>query len=140
MLNSRPVCASADLSDVDGHWDSDDDGASSSSEDGGDAPAESRQLPGSTELSQEELAAAERFFEMRYGLAAPEPVTGRDDQADVSQAPARPGPVPVHVLPLFAVLDRSEQAKVFEDPPSGHRMIVVATNVAETSLTIPGIR
>jgi ATP-dependent RNA helicase DHX37/DHR1 len=29
---------------------------------------------------------------------------------------------------------------VFEPPPPGSRLVVVATNVAETSLTIPGIR
>ncbi|CAG8736525.1 13273_t:CDS:2, partial [Acaulospora colombiana] len=32
------------------------------------------------------------------------------------------------------------QMKVFETPPEGSRLVVVATNVAETSLTIPGIR
>lgn len=30
--------------------------------------------------------------------------------------------------------------KVFQPPPEGTRLVVVATNVAETSLTIPGIR
>jgi HrpA-like RNA helicase len=30
--------------------------------------------------------------------------------------------------------------KVFREPPAGKRLIVIATNVAETSLTIPGIR
>lgn len=30
--------------------------------------------------------------------------------------------------------------KVFAEPPEGHRLVVVATNVAETSLTIPGIK
>lgn len=30
--------------------------------------------------------------------------------------------------------------RVFEPPPDGHRLVVVSTNVAETSLTIPGIR
>jgi len=44
----------------------------------------------------------------------------------------------VHVLPLYANLPRSAQARVFEAPPAGSRLIVVATNVAETSLTIPG--
>lgn len=44
----------------------------------------------------------------------------------------------VHVLPLYANLPRSAQARVFETPPAGSRLIVVATNVAETSLTIPG--
>jgi ATP-dependent helicase HrpA len=42
------------------------------------------------------------------------------------------------VLPLFARLPTAEQQKVFE-PHTGRR-IVLATNVAETSLTVPGIR
>jgi ATP-dependent helicase HrpA len=41
------------------------------------------------------------------------------------------------VLPLFARLTAAEQARVFQRAPG--RKIVVATNVAETSLTIPGI-
>ncbi len=49
------------------------------------------------------------------------------------------GPGPVHVLPLYANLPRSAQARVFAAVPPGHRLIVVATNVAETSLTIPGV-
>ncbi len=44
----------------------------------------------------------------------------------------------VEVLPLLARLSAAEQAKVFE--PHGRRRIVLATNVAETSLTVPGIR
>ncbi len=42
------------------------------------------------------------------------------------------------VLPLYARLPTAEQQKVFE-PHTGRR-IVLATNVAETSLTVPGIR
>jgi ATP-dependent helicase HrpA len=42
------------------------------------------------------------------------------------------------VLPLYARLAPSDQAKIFK--PSGRRRIVLATNVAETSLTVPGIR
>jgi hypothetical protein len=48
--------------------------------------------------------------------------------------------MPVHVLPLYSLLSKSEQMRVFQPPPAGHRLIVVATNVAETSLTIPNIR
>ena len=42
------------------------------------------------------------------------------------------------VLPLFARLSQAEQDRVFE--PHAGRRIVLATNVAETSLTVPGIR
>jgi ATP-dependent helicase HrpA len=42
------------------------------------------------------------------------------------------------VLPLFARLSQAEQDRIFE--PHGRRRIVLATNVAETSLTVPGIR
>ena len=46
--------------------------------------------------------------------------------------------MPVHVLPLYAMLPGGAQDAVFRAVPSGHRLIIVATNVAETSLTIPG--
>ncbi|MFY8102915.1 MAG: ATP-dependent RNA helicase HrpA [Ramlibacter sp.] len=42
------------------------------------------------------------------------------------------------VLPLFARLSQAEQDRIFET--HGGRRIVLATNVAETSLTVPGIR
>jgi ATP-dependent RNA helicase DHX37/DHR1 len=47
---------------------------------------------------------------------------------------------PLYVLPLFSLLPVTEQLRVFQSPPDGSRLCVVATNVAETSLTIPGIR
>ena len=46
---------------------------------------------------------------------------------------------PVYVLPLHSMLAADHQAKVFGQIPDGHRLIVVATNIAETSITIPGI-
>jgi ATP-dependent helicase HrpA len=42
------------------------------------------------------------------------------------------------ILPLFARLTAEEQQRVFQPHPN--RRIVLATNVAETSLTVPGIR
>ncbi len=42
------------------------------------------------------------------------------------------------ILPLFARLSQAEQDRVFN--PGNGRRIVLATNVAETSLTVPGIR
>ncbi|KAI8446144.1 P-loop containing nucleoside triphosphate hydrolase protein [Phakopsora pachyrhizi] len=48
--------------------------------------------------------------------------------------------VPMHILPLYSLLPTNQQMKVFEDPPPNTRLVIVATNVAETSLTIPNIR
>ncbi|XP_044493685.1 ATP-dependent RNA helicase DEAH13 isoform X3 [Mangifera indica] len=44
------------------------------------------------------------------------------------------------VLPLYAMLPAAAQLCVFEDIKEGEQLVVVATNVAETSLTIPGIK
>jgi ATP-dependent helicase HrpA len=55
-----------------------------------------------------------------------------------SESPAGRGRVGVEVVPLFARLSQQEQDSVFE--PHSARRIVLATNVAETSLTVPGIQ
>ncbi|XP_039280735.1 probable ATP-dependent RNA helicase kurz isoform X2 [Nilaparvata lugens] len=47
---------------------------------------------------------------------------------------------PMWVLPLYSLLPGHEQAKVFAPHPEGSRLCVVATNVAETSLTIPNVK
>ena len=52
-----------------------------------------------------------------------------------------PASVPrLNVVLLFAALPPEEQMKVFEPTPPGTRKVVLATNIAETSLTINGIR
>ncbi|XP_053135616.1 probable ATP-dependent RNA helicase DHX37 isoform X2 [Hemicordylus capensis] len=56
----------------------------------------------------------------------------KDEKPDAS--------LPLYVLPLFSLLAPEKQAKVFQPPLQGTRLCVVATNVAETSLTIPGIK
>ena len=57
------------------------------------------------------------------------------DAADVLRG--RLGPR-VEVLPLYARLSSAEQQRVFK--PHAKRRVVLATNVAETSLTVPGVR
>ncbi len=47
-------------------------------------------------------------------------------------------PRAVEILPLYARLSSAEQHRVFE--PHTRRRVVLATNVAETSLTVPGVR
>ncbi|MEM7442687.1 MAG: ATP-dependent helicase HrpB [Pseudomonadota bacterium] len=49
-------------------------------------------------------------------------------------------PANVDVLPLYGDLSLSAQAKVIEPPPKGRRKVVLSTAIAETSLTIEGIR
>src|SRR3546814_10211465 len=48
-------------------------------------------------------------------------------------------PPGTEVLPLYARLSQAEQERIFRPEGNGRR-IVLATNVAETSLTVPGIR
>jgi ATP-dependent helicase HrpA len=57
------------------------------------------------------------------------------DTADALAGRIKPG---TEILPLFARLSVAEQHRVFAPHPG--RRIVLATNVAETSLTVPGIR
>jgi ATP-dependent helicase HrpA len=76
-------------------------------------------LPGEREIRE----AAEALRKHRIGAAGSSPAAG----------PA------TEILPLYARLSVEEQERVFRPATSGRR-IVLATNVAETSLTVPGIR
>ncbi|WP_210438746.1 ATP-dependent RNA helicase HrpA [Nocardioides xinjiangensis] len=46
----------------------------------------------------------------------------------------------LEIVPLYSRLSAADQHKVFSSHPSTVRRVVLATNVAETSLTVPGIR
>ncbi|GHV84848.1 ATP-dependent helicase HrpA [Spirochaetia bacterium] len=45
----------------------------------------------------------------------------------------------LHIIPLYGRLGKEEQERVFDDPPRGKTKVVIATNIAETSVTIDGI-
>ncbi len=64
------------------------------------------------------------------------------DLADALQGRYASRPRPTEVLPLYGRLSAAEQHRVFERSRVAgvDRRIVLATNVAETSLTVPGIR
>ena len=57
---------------------------------------------------------------------------------DAAEALRKHHPPHVEILPLFARLSAQDQERVFKT--TNARRIVLATNVAETSLTVPGIR
>ncbi len=63
---------------------------------------------------------------------------GEREIRDVQEALRKHHPAHVEILPLFARLSAQEQERVFKS--SNARRVVLATNVAETSLTVPGIR
>jgi ATP-dependent helicase HrpA len=63
---------------------------------------------------------------------------GEREIRDTAEHLRKHHPPGAEILPLFARLSLEDQQKVFR--PSGGRRIVLATNVAETSLTVPGIK
>ncbi|OLN85036.1 putative ATP-dependent RNA helicase DHR1 [Colletotrichum chlorophyti] len=63
-----------------------------------------------------------------------------DKEFEIEGEEAGTGPMKMQVLPLYSLLPTREQMRVFEEPPENTRQVILATNVAETSLTIPGIR
>lgn len=63
---------------------------------------------------------------------------GEREIRDAAEALRKHHPPHVEILPLFARLSAHDQERVFK--PSNARRLVLATNVAETSLTVPGIR
>jgi len=63
---------------------------------------------------------------------------GEREIRDAAEALRKHHPPHTEILPLFARLSATEQERVFKT--SNARRIVLSTNVAETSLTVPGIR
>ncbi len=63
---------------------------------------------------------------------------GEREIREAAEALRKHHPPHTEILPLFARLSATDQERVFK--PSNARRIVLATNVAETSLTVPGIR
>ena len=65
-------------------------------------------------------------------------MNGEREIRDTTEALQKQNLKHTEILPLFARLSAQEQNKIFH--PSGLNRIVLATNVAETSLTVPGIK
>jgi ATP-dependent helicase HrpA len=63
---------------------------------------------------------------------------GEREIREAAEALRKRHPPHTEILPLFSRLSAADQDRIFK--PSGARRIVLATNVAETSLTVPGIR
>jgi ATP-dependent helicase HrpA len=65
-------------------------------------------------------------------------LSGEREIRETAESLRKHHPEKCEVLPLYSRLGQDEQQRIFK--PSGRRRVVLATNVAETSLTVPGIR
>ncbi|MFO1418118.1 MAG: ATP-dependent RNA helicase HrpA [Methylotetracoccus sp.] len=65
-------------------------------------------------------------------------LSGEREIRETAESLRKHHPNGCEILPLYSRLATAEQERVFR--PRGQRRIVLATNVAETSLTVPGIR
>ncbi|MCU0257741.1 MAG: ATP-dependent RNA helicase HrpA [Solirubrobacteraceae bacterium] len=96
--------------------------------------AEAPSLPEAVAAALEELRTDSRGIDGDALVFLP----GERQIAEVREHLARDGDRGWDVFPLYARLSAAEQERVFEPHP--RRRAVLATNVAETSLTIPGVR
>ncbi|MGR9072200.1 MAG: ATP-dependent RNA helicase HrpA [Gammaproteobacteria bacterium] len=65
-------------------------------------------------------------------------LSGENEIRETAESLRKHHPSKCEILPLYSKLSIAEQERVFK--PAGRMRIVLATNVAETSLTVPGIR
>ena len=82
---------------------------------------------------QEEIEVAHRLISERIKALTDSDVG--DSQPVTQQKRGK-----LHVVPMYAALPPDKQLLAFEPVPKGDRKVVLSTNIAETSITIPGIR
>merc|ERR1711871_1137711 len=105
---------------------------SSDNDEGGEAGCALPDGPGKTEAN-----GHSKVSETGSGGEESEDESGDSDEEGEESDDEVGGPA--IVLPLYSMLPASEQMRVWAPPPDGSRLIVIATNVAETSITIPNI-
>ncbi|CAH2079326.1 unnamed protein product [Thlaspi arvense] len=118
-------------SDEEGDWEIVDDGlANSFVEEGGRLDALRAAFKA---LADKKGSGSESAVEPTNSIAAEKQEVENQEKKTFS-------PGKLRVLPLYAMLSPAAQLRVFEEVEEGERLVVVATNVAETSLTIPSIK
>ncbi|MBF0625185.1 MAG: ATP-dependent RNA helicase HrpA [Magnetococcales bacterium] len=90
------------------------------------------------DLERAVLAAVDELTAQEAGGDILVFLPGERDIRELAKSLAGHHPPQTRILPLYARLSAAEQQRIFE--PTNRRTIVLATNVAETSLTVPGIR
>ena len=82
-------------------------------------------LPGQREIARVEAALEQAPLSRPFG--APSPTEGRGDKQ-------------IEILALHGELPVEQQSRVLQPASDGRRRVVLATNVAESSVTLPGVR
>jgi len=123
---------------------------SKTKEDLDDTPGDDDDTPGGTAdlLSfAEDRDTTQGILDALGELAREEPgdvlvfLSGENEIRDAEEAIRGRSDTGTEVLPLYGRLSAADQHRVFGPRPTGvRRRVVLATNVAETSLTVPGIR
>ncbi|PKA58403.1 putative pre-mRNA-splicing factor ATP-dependent RNA helicase [Apostasia shenzhenica] len=116
----------------------DDDSLKTENLEGGSSVIDFLRNPGCLSSLKAAFEALAENSSIKSSAEKPEPQLALQSQEATAKPAAAVGPL--YVLPLYAMLPASAQLRVFEQVPEGERLVVVATNVAETSLTIPGIK
>ncbi len=102
---------------------------------------EALDMPAAIEAVLEELAVAERGLQGDVLVFLPGEREIRETALLLRKTTLHNKSLPhLDILPLYARLSLSEQQRVFDTTKRRGTRIVLATNVAETSLTVPGIR
>ncbi|KAL9623591.1 MAG: hypothetical protein Q9160_002047 [Pyrenula sp. 1 TL-2023] len=94
--------------------------------------------------------ALRTIFQIHYKMPLPGDIlvflTGQETVENLEAlcseyAHSMPQSVPkLLILPLFAALPQSAQQRVFSRTPTRTRKVILSTNIAETSITVPGVR
>jgi ATP-dependent helicase HrpA len=107
-------------------------------------PVEVRYRPPNPDIGEDDLDIPDQIARAVDELSREGPgdalifLPGERDIRETAQLLRKHHPPQTEILPLYARLSAQEQMKVFKPHPG--RRIILATNVAETSLTVPGIR
>lgn len=91
---------------------------------------------------QDEIESCARLISERAtALPPPEAANGTvGGESDGDEDGDADRPRELLVLPIYAALPPEQQLKVFQPAPPGTRKVILATNIAETSITISGVR
>eukprot|EP01069_Polyplicarium_translucidae_P010488 Polyplicarium_translucidae@DN3381_c1_g2_i1.p1 len=107
-------------------------------------------LPGQAEIERVERKMREVVARVGREIDAARAAGGVECAVEVLRSRGRgeneelletfPSVLQLLIVPIYAALPLDRQQRVFERTPEGFRKVVLATNIAETSITIPGIR